>query len=144
MTSKTPAKNKHADQSQDIGRRIKNLRDALGLTQTDFAKLIGKDVGTISRWERGELPTEYHRRLREVAMASGGSSRYLIAGEGEILSPSEKQVIPDTSIPHPGILKFEDGLTPAQRIALLTVRSDISKLSDQQLEKWFERYQATK
>lgn len=37
----------------DIAQRLKTLRDSLGLTQTDFAKIIGFSQGNVGDWERG-------------------------------------------------------------------------------------------
>jgi len=34
--------------------RLRQVRDAAGLTQTDLAELVDKDTSTISKWERGE------------------------------------------------------------------------------------------
>ncbi len=33
---------------------LKNLRELLGMTQQDFAQLMGVAVSTVSRWERGQ------------------------------------------------------------------------------------------
>lgn len=39
-------------------RRIRRLRERLGLTQGAFADLVGTDQSSVSRWERGEtLPS---------------------------------------------------------------------------------------
>lgn len=33
---------------------VKELREALGLTQEEFARMLGVSARTVSRWERGE------------------------------------------------------------------------------------------
>ena len=50
---------------REIGRRIAAAREAKGWTQLDFAYEAGKSPSTISRWERGELPTV--RELMRIA-----------------------------------------------------------------------------
>ena len=37
--------------AQDYGRRIKDLRQAMGLTQEAFAYEVGTTVATINKWE---------------------------------------------------------------------------------------------
>jgi DNA-binding transcriptional regulator YiaG len=36
-------------------KRLRKLRDALGESQTEFAKRLGVTQATVSRWEDGEL-----------------------------------------------------------------------------------------
>jgi len=38
----------------ELGRRIKELREAKGLTQVQLAEMMGKSVETISNFERGK------------------------------------------------------------------------------------------
>jgi transcriptional regulator with XRE-family HTH domain len=42
------------DIASQIGDEIRQAREACGLTQSDLANAVGRDVQTISRWERGE------------------------------------------------------------------------------------------
>ncbi|MEO0269479.1 MAG: helix-turn-helix transcriptional regulator, partial [candidate division WOR-3 bacterium] len=37
-----------------IGKKIRELRENKGLTQKEFASLLGYKLLTVSRWERGE------------------------------------------------------------------------------------------
>jgi putative zinc finger/helix-turn-helix YgiT family protein len=55
---------------------IRGVRDRLGLTQADFARLTGFGEATISRWERGRL------------LQNRGNDRYLriLAGEPRAVS----------------------------------------------------------
>jgi putative transcriptional regulator len=52
---------------------IKEIRNALGISQAEFARRVGVDVGTVSRWERGEVrPSQLAQQkideLEKVAM----------------------------------------------------------------------------
>ena len=51
--------------SMSFGALLRKKRRLLGLNQTDFAEIIGKDPTTISRWEREENspPFEEARRI---------------------------------------------------------------------------------
>jgi len=46
---------------------IKKLRTKLGLTQIEFAKILGTTQMTISTWENGKCPT-YIEKLAELAL----------------------------------------------------------------------------
>jgi transcriptional regulator with XRE-family HTH domain len=35
------------------GKELKQKREALGMTQMELARVLGVDVSTVSRWERG-------------------------------------------------------------------------------------------
>ena len=42
------------DVSDDFSRRIRNIRGARGLTQTQFAALVGVSFASVNRWENGQ------------------------------------------------------------------------------------------
>ncbi len=46
---------------------IKELRKALGLTQTELAELLGCTQESISKWENGNCPS-YINKLAELAL----------------------------------------------------------------------------
>jgi transcriptional regulator with XRE-family HTH domain len=60
---------------------IKRVRDGLGLTQEQFAQLLGVHTLTVSKWERGLLsPSPYQESLissfakaRERKQSTGGA-----------------------------------------------------------------------
>lgn len=74
--------------------------------------------------------------IERLCTVMGLSSKWLLVGDG----PMFESRAAEAATPY----QVDDGLTPAQRIVLRTVRADILKLSDQDLESWFERYQASK
>lgn len=63
-----------ADITHDLtGEKIKSLRLAMRLSQVQFAKQVGVNVITLSRWENGHLkPGRLNRaRIYEIASAFG-------------------------------------------------------------------------
>lgn len=64
---------------RDISRRIKELRDAMGLTPDDLAERVGVPVSDISGYESGnrEVPVSY---LYALAKATGVDLTALITG----------------------------------------------------------------
>lgn len=47
--------------------RVKEIREAMGLTQEDFAHKLGTSVSTVNRWENGKnRPGRMATRLLEM------------------------------------------------------------------------------
>lgn len=46
------------------GEEIRAARDTLGLTQRQFAQLLGVTANTVARWERGEVRALHDTLLR--------------------------------------------------------------------------------
>lgn len=65
---------------------IKKIRTDLGLTQTEFGRLLGLGGATISRWEAGTLhPTAYHAAYlkafqKKTATTSASNVGPVVAG----------------------------------------------------------------
>lgn len=72
--------------------RIKELREALGLSQEALGFQIGSDKATISRLENGSRKLT-HERMVAIAQALGCSPADLIAVRGLELSPQSSQQI---------------------------------------------------
>ena len=67
---------------QTMGDRIKLLREAKGLTQSELGKLCGVSKSAVSQWEDGStanIKLSYFMRLIEVL---GTDPKYLIWGGG--------------------------------------------------------------
>ena len=58
----------------ELGRRLKELRKAKGLTQTRLAELLGVHLQTVSKWERGVNEPDISL-LGEIASVLGASVR---------------------------------------------------------------------
>lgn len=54
-----------------LGERLLVFRRERGLSQAAFARLLGIDPGTLSRWERGlRVPTGKHAELTETFLGA--------------------------------------------------------------------------
>jgi len=76
-----------------LGRRIKELREMLGLTQPAFAEKIGVTKRAVQEWEAGRRsPSE--PVLRQIEQTFNVNPEWLRKGKGEIFKPrSEGQVV---------------------------------------------------
>lgn len=59
-------------QATNVGRRIREARDALGLSQVDFAEWLGYSERAIQSWERNER-TPRPRQLESIAARTNRS-----------------------------------------------------------------------
>lgn len=71
----------------EVGDRIKRLREAKGLEQSDLADMLGyKSQSTISKWESGtNLPTG--KNMIKLAQIFGVTSDYILDGEEPTENP---------------------------------------------------------
>ncbi|MFZ8863683.1 MAG: XRE family transcriptional regulator [Thermocrinis sp.] len=67
----------------DIGKRIRELRETLGLTQKQFGEKIGKSWRTVQDWEAGKSSIPDHT-LRFISSTFGVSYEWLKEGKGEM------------------------------------------------------------
>lgn len=75
--------------SVSIGGRLREVREGLGMNQTDFAALAGATRQTQSNYEKGErVPDALY--LAAIA-AAGGDVRYILTGIRESLGQSQAQ-----------------------------------------------------
>lgn len=74
----------------ELGARVQEIREDQGLTQTEFAELVGTSQSTISQIEAGERNPSYNM-LRRLASALNVSVGYVL-GETEVsdLRPEEE------------------------------------------------------
>ena len=65
-----------------IADRLREARQAAGLSQEDAGTLIGRTRQAVSDWEAGRttIPADY---AAAIAKASGWSGHYLLLGDGE-------------------------------------------------------------
>ena len=103
-----------------IGDRIRSERERLGLTQPEFAELVGVSKGAISQWETN-ITTPKGKNLVRLSEITGRPESYLMSGIDE---PS------DQSSEKARILAAFDQMTPAQRRLLERTASAILEESD--------------
>lgn len=75
-----------------IGERIKTLRKALGLSQTDFAARIGTVQNTITGYETGRREPS-NQVLTLICREFRVSEDWLRTGEGEMFVPTPSTVV---------------------------------------------------
>ena len=84
--------------------RLKQVRKALGYTQTEFAKFLGITQTSYSMIENGIRPLS-DKYVRIICITFNVSEQYLVSGQGEMFvsSPHKKelldlfsQLLPDT------------------------------------------------
>jgi len=76
----------------DIGERIRELREVLGLTQKQFGERIGKSWRTVQDWEAGKSSIPDHT-LRFISSTFGISYNWLKTGQGEMWERKEKTLL---------------------------------------------------
>lgn len=74
------------NQNNEIGKRLKLLREALDLNQEDFGKGIGKSLNTVLSWESGRTrpPDPF---LKVIEKIYNVSPRWLRRGLGDMFMP---------------------------------------------------------
>lgn len=72
---------KSMDSDETMGERIKRLRGARGMTQPEFAKLVGVTKSAVSQWEDGSTKNLKLPVLAKVLQALDTDLAYLIWGD---------------------------------------------------------------
>lgn len=72
----------------DIGKRIEQIREQVGLSQSGLARAIGTSQSAISQIEAGDRNPSFDM-LRQIAKALGVSVPHLVGAEVEQLAPNE-------------------------------------------------------
>lgn len=76
----------NVDHNNEIGKRLKLVREALDLTQEEFGKGIGKSLNTILSWEAGRTRPPDHF-LKVIEKIYNISPRWLRRGQGDMFLP---------------------------------------------------------
>lgn len=93
------------------GRRLKEIRELLQISQDDFAEMLGVSQGHLSQIEKGKRHISYAIIESLVKNLPILNLNYLINGEGDIIQKKEKQIGQDASKMSPNF----SHLTPEKR-----------------------------
>lgn len=74
-----------------INSRVRQIREALGLSQADFAKKINLSAGTVKNIEYGLLTKPNQRYYNQIAEACNVDPIWLETGEGEMFRKLSRQ-----------------------------------------------------
>ena len=75
-----------------IGKRIRERREAKGLTQKQLGALVKKSSQVISNWERGYTPSISHDDIMALASALETDPYYLLGITDDPTPPQSKKV----------------------------------------------------
>lgn len=80
------------DHNNEIGKRIKLVREALDLTQEEFGKGVGKSLNTILSWEAGRTRPPDHF-MKVIEKIYNISPRWLRRGQGDMFMPDISSIM---------------------------------------------------
>ena len=74
--------------SNEMARKIKNLRQQRGMTLEQVADIVGVGKSTVRKWETGMIANMKRDKIASLAKALGTTPEYLM-GWGEDVKPSD-------------------------------------------------------
>ena len=77
----------------DFGKKVKRLREDMGLTQTELADKLGVSLKTISRYEVNGMRPRNREMYNELANLFKVDASYLLVDENDYKVPLEDQNI---------------------------------------------------
>lgn len=83
LITETGMMSENEERRRLVGRRIRQARDRLALSQTQLGELLGFERRVISRWERGEREPRA-RNLRRLARALEQPEAWFFTDDGEV------------------------------------------------------------
>lgn len=102
---------------ESIHKRIKRLREAKGLTQTDLAEMVGVRYQSVQEWERENGTAPARKRMAAVAKVLGVTHQELHTGVTETAANAEAATDTDPRAKKVAALFF--WLTEEQKAELL-------------------------
>lgn len=128
--------------TQDIGLRIKALRESLNLTQTEFAKKAEIDRSHLASIETGRQKASLNVLMCLVTTLSANTN-WLLTGKGKMFL-NDKEPIPQNATPPPEIdpkilatAKMMESLDPEQWAKIKSLVEDEMRLAE--MKKRVER-----
>lgn len=77
-----------------MGQKIKELREAKGMTLEELGNKVGVGKSTVRKWENGMIANMRRDKISKIANALGCSPSYLMGWE-ENLNKENSDLIPD-------------------------------------------------
>jgi transcriptional regulator with XRE-family HTH domain len=77
---------------EEISKRIKETREARGLTASELARLVGVTPTAVWNWEKNSI-TPRRPALEQIAKVLGVSTHFLLTGEGETKQMDETRSV---------------------------------------------------
>ena len=99
-----------------VGDKIKTLRKAMGLTQTELGERVGVKKNAVSKWECGRVEDIPTSTIKELASLFGVSPSYLI-DDADYQYPSNFKPMPEMrQIPRIGRIACGEPITAEENI----------------------------
>lgn len=92
--------------ANDMGKKLRELRDARGLTQREVANAVGVTEATVSRWESGHINNMRRDKIESLAKVLQVSPLVIMGRDDE--SPAPPAAQPPTAPYHPELTKRDE------------------------------------
>ena len=92
--------------ANDMGKKLRELRDARGLTQREVANAVGVTEATVSRWESGHINNMRRDKIEGLAKVLHVSPLVIMGKDGDTPAPPAAQ--PPTAPYHPELTKRDE------------------------------------
>ena len=74
--------------ANDMGKKLRELRDARGLTQREVANAVGVTEATVSRWESGHINNMRRDKIEGLAKVLHVSPLVIMGKDGDTPRPA--------------------------------------------------------
>ena len=92
--------------ANDMGKKLRELRDARGLTQREVANAVGVTEATVSRWESGHINNMRRDKIESLAKVLQVSPLVIMGRDDE--SPAPPAAQPPPAPYHPELTKRDE------------------------------------
>ena len=106
---------------------------AEGINMAELARRAQLRPNTLTNWKSGKTQSPRKNDIASVSSALGVRPEWLLLG----VTPMRLERVAETTAGY----RAEANLSPAKRIILRALEADLSRMTDEQAEAWFARYQ---